>query len=193
MKIFSIKLIFIIVILNVLTKISSGKTIDDINYNIYSMVFSGKYYKPGEIKEFFWAVPSAFQTDMKIISKDKKLNLNFKGASAAVSFLETMIEEGKKAKDSQFGEMLTFTSDFKQLGFDFNNLNQKIAITNVKVYQNSTSKSIEVKFMITASKFKRSFYVTFDFFKKVQPDEEIQMFIDYIKNLSNKSSLKYLK
>jgi len=175
----SLKVIFII--FAVIFSFSEAKKVDDVTYGIYSMVFSGKYYNPGEIKEFFWVVPTAFLTKMKINSSLNTLNLDFQGtASAASSFLKIMREEGQKAEDSEFGSMLSFADEFTNLTFDLSNLNQKISITNVRVYGNQAFKSIEVKFMVNQSKVKRSFYVTFDFFKKNVEESDIQLFIDYV-------------
>jgi len=174
----SLKVIFII--FAVIFSFSEAKKVDDVTYGIYSMVFSGKYYNPGEIKEFFWAVPTAFLTKMKINSSLNTLNLDFQGAASAASFLKIMREEGQKAENSEFGSMLSFADEFTNLTFDLSNLNQKISITKVRVYGNQTFKNVEVKFMVNQSKVNRSFYVTFDFFKKNVEESDIQLFLDYV-------------
>ena len=189
-----IKLILIALTLVSLPSNISTKKVDSVTFKVYSMVFSGKYYKSSkEIKEFFWAVPSAFNTEMNINSSIGTLNLAFKSADSAGSFLQTMRLEGDKALKSEFSEMIGFTTDFKELTFNFDALKTKISVTNVKVYQNQTSKSVEVKFMINDSKVSRSFYVTFDFMKKVQLETDIDLFIDYVNGLKGKKVQENLR
>ena len=172
-----------------------GKEID---YKVYSMVFSAKHYNPDEKKTFFFAIPNSLVTEMKIDSNNT-VTLDFTRADTQKETLKVLREQGALASNSSFSEILTFTDDFKKLclSLDFHS-KQNFKIVDITDYQNITFKSFRVKIMPTSSKMMKALYITFDFAKGENDDKNILYFKNYLNemkgnNTDNNKSLSFLE
>ena len=148
------------------------------------MVWSGKYYNPGEKKTFFFAVPMLFATVMKVNKSQKSIHLNFVAAKKNAGMYKIVREEAKKAEESTFNGVLTFSNGYQEVDVNLNfEQNSEFAIELVKEYQNIFAKSIQIKVVQPNSKVKRAMYITFDLAKGEVSDDERDQFAAFLNSL----------
>ena len=178
--------LLIVLILTITSGFTYARSIEDITFQVYSMVFSGKYYvNNAERKMFFWSVPFSFRTEMTVNSQTDQVSLNFVAAKQGGSFYTDMKEQGKVASNSEFSKVFGFNEDFTNLVMSFtSSLDPKsgISLNKVRSYQNNTFKSYELKFIVNGDKLNKSLYVTFDLTKTTQSKEDIGKWEDYLQS-----------
>lgn len=159
-----------------------GKTI-----RVYSMVWSAKYYNPGEKKTFFFAIPFSFQTTINVNTKLNTIHLDYNKAENFNEMFKIVKTEAKSAEESSWNRLISFTDGYTKsdLNLDFTS-NPDFALTNVKVYQNQFAKSVQIKLTQPQSKNPRALYVTFDFAKGEVDASDIEAFISYVNSLEKK-------
>jgi hypothetical protein len=156
----------------------------DAPIKVYSMVWSGKYYKSGtEVKDFFFAVPFSFNTKMTVFTNTKSIHLEFPNVDNAVEMFRVVREEGQKAKESKFGKVLTFSDDYTNVDINLNFESTDYALSLVHTYENQFAKSVQIKITIPSSKVQRAFYITFDLAKGEVKPEIIASFIEFLNKL----------
>jgi hypothetical protein len=155
----------------------------DTPIKVYSMVWSGKYYNPGEKKDFFFAVPFAFDTRMTVFTTKKSINLKFPNFDNAMEMFRVVREEGQKAKESKFGKILTFSEDYTSVDINLDFQNTEYELSLVHPYENQFAKSVQIKITIPQSKIQRAFYITFDLAKGDVKPEIIASFIEFLNKL----------
>ncbi len=158
--------------------------LDGNTIKVYSMVWSAKYYNPSEIKTFFFAVPFAFNTNMKVETLSKNIHLEFPNYSNAMDMFRTLKEEGQKAEQCTFNKVITFSDNYTKvdLSLDFPK-NTDYALSLVHAYENKFAKSVQIKITQPNSKLQRALYVTFDFAKGEAKAEDIQSFLDFLNGI----------
>lgn len=137
-------------------------------YQVYSMVWSAKYYNPGEKKKFFFNIPFSFNTQMGLDVKNKSIFLNFVNSKNDKANFSYLTKEKENIYSSVFAPLLTFSDDMTNVSVSFDFVKfPEFEISHLNIYQNSFSKSYQVKITKTnGDKFKNALYITFDFNKK---------------------------
>lgn len=150
------------------------------NYKVYSMVWSAKYYNPGEKKTFFFNIPFSFDTQMSLDVSNKNIFLNFINWKQDKGNFNYLIKEKENINKSVFIPLLNFSSDMTSvnISFDFKK-NPELEISNLKIYENSFAKSYQVKITKKNDKLKNALYITFDFNKKVIGEKYLKFLEDY--------------
>ena len=159
-------------------------TLKDSPIKVYSMVWSGKYYNPSEVRSFFFAIPFSFNTFMTVDTVNKNIHLEFPNFENAMEMFRTVKEEAKKAEKGTYNKIITFSDEYTKidLNLDFAK-NPDYALSLIKPYENQFAKSIQIKITMPNSKIQRALYVTFDLAKgEVQP-EVISSFMDFLNKL----------
>ena len=157
-------------------------------YQIYSMVWSGKYYNNRkEKKDFFFAIPQSFNTEMKIDTARKVISLNFVNYQKDLGNFKSVQTDGPIALKSKFGPLLTFSADFSRLDLNMDfKANPGFEFSLLHLYQNKDFRNVQIKITIPSSKVDRAFYITFDLFKNAVSAEDINAFMDFVKSLNPK-------
>ena len=163
------------------------KKISD-TYQVYSMVWSGKYYNNrAEKPEFFFAVPMSFNTAMKVDVAKKVISLDFVNYKKDMSNFKVLLTDAPKALASKFGPLLKFSPDFSKVDVNLDFVaNPTFELSLVHIYQNKDFRNVQLKITIPTSKVDRAFYITFDLFKKDTADVDIQAFMDFCNGLKAK-------
>jgi hypothetical protein len=157
-------------------------------YQVYSMVWSGKYYNNrAEKKDFFFAIPMSFNTEMKIDTARKVISLNFVNYKSDMANFKSVLTDGPLALKSKFAPLITFSPDFSKidLSMDFK-AHPEFQFSLLHLYQNKDFRNVQFKITIPSSKVDRAFYITFDLFKQAVSGDDIQSFIDFAKSLNPK-------
>jgi len=158
------------------------------SYEIYSMVWSGKHYKnSAEIKDFFFAIPISFKTELKVDVTRKILSLNFVNCMSDMGNFKNVLNDGPLAVSSEFGPLLKFSSDYSKvdLSLDFE-AQPNFEFSLLHLYQNKGFRNIQIKITTPNSTLERAFYITFDLFKSAIPAQDIEDFITFLKYLKPK-------
>jgi len=157
-------------------------------YQVYSMVWSAKYYNPGEKKTFFFNIPFSFNTEMGLDINNKSIFLNYvnwKNDKANYSFL---IKEKENINSSVFAPLLKFSDDMTNVtvSCDYKKF-PEFEISHFNIYQNSFAKSYQIKITKTnEDKRKNALYITFDFNKKAIDDKLLTKFQQFLESIRRK-------
>ena len=152
------------ILLTIIAVLVSEIACGEINpIKVYSMVWSGKHYiKAVEKKDFFFAIPMSFKTQMNLDQAFKKITLKFDSNIKDSNYLvlKTEVENLNKSK---FEKIVTFSDDrlTAVLNLDFSS-NPEYELSLSKEYGNKTFKSYKIKISIPSEKNPHAFYITFD-------------------------------
>lgn len=157
-------------------------------YQVYSMVWSAKYYNPIEKKKFFFNIPFSFNTEMGLDINNKTIILNFVNWKNDKANFSYMIKEKENIFSSVFAPLLKFSDDMTNVSvsFDFAKF-AEFEISHLNIYQNSFSKSYQVKITkVNGDKLKNALYITFDFNKKAIDPNILTKFEQYLESVRRK-------
>lgn len=157
-------------------------------YQVYSMVWSAKYYNPGEKKKFFFNIPFSFNTQMGLDINNKSIFLNFVNWKNDKGNFSYLTNEKENIYSSVFAPLLNFSDDMTNvsISFDFTKF-PEFEISHLNIYQNSFAKSFQVKITKTnQDKLKNALYITFDFNKKAIDPKLLTKFEEYLESIRRK-------
>lgn len=166
---------------------SVGEPIN-LEYQVYSMVWSAKYYNPVEKKKFFFNIPFSFNTQMGLDMSNKIIFLNFVNWKADKGNFKYLTDEKENINSSIFKPLLNFSDDLTNVGvsFDFTKYSD-FEISHLNIYQNSFAKSYQVKITKTNGDIlKNALYITFDFNKKAIDPALLTKFEQYLESVKRK-------
>jgi len=157
------------------------------------MVVSGKHFPHDkEEKQFFYIIPTAFDTDATIV--DKKVVINFKNAiGSKISLHRTLKEQGALARRSKFGSLFEFDENYVKQTLNLENLNVDYTLAKAYQYNNKDFTSTKLKFLAKNSSTRETLYITFDMFiptvDKVDRDEFLSYFVKLESKQKNQITL----
>jgi hypothetical protein len=157
-------------------------------YQVYSMVWSAKYYNPVEKKKFFFNVPSSFSTEMTLDINNKSIFLNFLNWKNDMGNFKYLTDEKENINSSVFAPLINFSGDMTNVSVSFNFAKfPEFEISNLNIYQNSFAKSFQVKITKTiGDRLKNAVYFTFDFNKKAIDPNLLIKFEQYLESVRRK-------
>ena len=170
--------------------VEAQRSLNDITFKVYSMVWSAKYYNPSEQKTFFFAVPMSFNTIMKINTETKNIHIEFPNYKNSMENFKYVVEDGKKAEVSSFNKIVKFSEGYSKIDLSLNLKGSEYSLANIKVYQNTFAKSVEIKITQPLSKHARALYVTFDLAKGETVPEDVGSFVDFLTKIQTETKPK---
>ena len=182
------------------SNVLKANEISNINFKVYSMIFSAKYNKYKDAQEkniFFFPIPASFATQMKI-NINNTLLFNFTNASSFKEILSVIEEQGKIAKNSTFSELLEFSNDYKRLNVSLDFVSHdSFKLLSVNEFQNVFAKSFQIRITDKVSESSQSFYVTFNMAKSENTESQLNAFSDFLNSIkgenTNNEFLKFLE
>jgi hypothetical protein len=178
---------YLVLLLTILSAISTRHRRRSRNGDVtpvYSMVVSAKHYNKGaEKKDFFFAVPVSFNCQMKKNDKLGTFEIGFTTSNADAGNMKAITEASLKmnAGKKKWQDVIQLQNDNKQLIVHYSPDPSKYTVERIKVYQNQTFHDIQIKFVKIGDAKKHALYVTFDFKKENDKDEQFGKFIEFWK------------
>lgn len=155
---------------------------------VYSMVISAKHYtNEKEVKDFFFAVPFSFNSQMKKNDLLETIDVDFTTASSDKAHMKVVSDAAVTMNlKKKWQDVILLSKDNTQLILHYSPDPAKYTVERIKTYQNQTFQDIQIKFVKisgkNATKQKKSaLYVTFDFEKKNDKDNHFAKFVDFWK------------
>ena len=160
---------------------------NSLDFKVYSMVWSAKFYNPIEKKKFFFNIPFSFDTRMILEKDNNLLKIDFTNYQNDKANFNMLLKQKENIFSSVFLPLIKFTDDFTKVEFLMNLGNDsEFDITNLKIYQNSIFKSYQIKINKRNDRLKNTLYVTFDFNKKEIEENKMITFEKYFDFLIKK-------
>jgi hypothetical protein len=173
--------------------LSSYLDVEAIIFKIKTVTFRGSLQTPNELITCEIQVPPQFRPTMKVDSLDKLLHFDFADPEGTYNSLEfeKFVDQTMQFGKCQLGSLLKFSNKRARIHLNINpQWNTGFYAENVNLL-NQQNGDFNVEFSVDEFTNKRQFLFVILEFDKSTPKEEIDLLVEYLKNINGNVPRKY--